>query len=64
MRLHWLGLTAEEWNSAGVTERHEVLGRASQRLVDAGAHYVLESAGECLDVIDEIAGRISSGERP
>jgi phosphonoacetaldehyde hydrolase len=58
------GLTVEEWNSATAAERSEVITRARTRLLDAGAHYLVESAGECLDVIDEIAGRISSGERP
>jgi phosphonoacetaldehyde hydrolase len=58
------GLTVEEWNSATATQQREVITRAGKRLLDAGAHYLLESAGECLDVIDEIAGRISSGERP
>ena len=58
------GLTVEEWNSATAAERSEVITRARTRLLDAGAHYLVESAGECLDAIDEIAGRISSGERP
>jgi phosphonoacetaldehyde hydrolase len=58
------GLTEEEWNSATVAEQHEVIARAPKRLRDAGAHYLAESAGDCLDMIDEIAGRISSGERP
>jgi phosphonoacetaldehyde hydrolase len=58
------GLTVEEWNSATAAERSEVITRARTRLAGAGAHYLVESAGECLDAIDEIAGRISSGERP
>jgi phosphonoacetaldehyde hydrolase len=58
------GLTEEEWNSATAAEQREVIAGARTRLVDAGAHYLVESAGACLDVIDEIAGRISSGERP
>lgn len=58
------GLTEEEWDAASSEERKDVLARAQQRLVDAGAHYLVESAGECLDVMDEIGGRISQGERP
>jgi len=58
------GLTEDEWSSATAAERREVMARARKRLADAGAHYLVESAGECLDVIDEIAGRIASGERP
>jgi phosphonoacetaldehyde hydrolase len=58
------GLTEEEWNLATETQQREVIARARKPLLDAGAHYLVESAGECLDVIDEITGRISSGERP
>jgi phosphonoacetaldehyde hydrolase len=58
------GLTEAEWNSANATERREVIAQARKRLADQGAHYLVESAAECMDVIDEIAGRISSGERP
>jgi phosphonoacetaldehyde hydrolase len=59
-----VGLTEEEWNFAGDAKRREVMAQARKRLLDAGAHYLVESAGECLDVIDEIAGRVSLGERP
>jgi phosphonoacetaldehyde hydrolase len=58
------GLTEEEWSAASAEERRDVLEQAQHRLVQAGAHYLVESAGECLDVLDEIAGRISHGERP
>jgi phosphonoacetaldehyde hydrolase len=58
------GLTEEEWNSATASERAEVISQAERRLRDARAHYLVESVGDCLDVIDEIDGRISSGERP
>jgi phosphonoacetaldehyde hydrolase len=58
------GLTEAEWDSASASERREVIARARQRLLHQGAHYLVESAGECLDAIDEIAGRISAGERP
>jgi phosphonoacetaldehyde hydrolase len=58
------GLTEAEWNSAGDAARGEVIAQARIRLLDAGAHFLVESAGECLDTIDEIADRISSGQRP
>ena len=59
-----VGLTQQEWDSAAATEQSQAIANAQNRLLDAGAHYVAESAGECLDVIDEIAGRIASDERP
>ena len=58
------GLTEDEWESTADPERARIIARARKRLLDAGAHYLVESAGECLDTIDEIAGRISSGEKP
>jgi phosphonoacetaldehyde hydrolase len=58
------GLTETEWRSASDAERSAWLGHAQTRLREAGAHYLIESAGECLDVIDEISGRIAAGEKP
>jgi phosphonoacetaldehyde hydrolase len=58
------GLTEEEWNSATVPEKAAVIEQARKRLLEAGAHYLVESVGESLDVIDEIAARLSFGERP
>jgi phosphonoacetaldehyde hydrolase len=58
------GLTAEEWNLTTAGVRREAIAGARKRLLNAGAHFVTESAGECLETIDEIAERISSGERP
>jgi phosphonoacetaldehyde hydrolase len=58
------GLTETEWNSLGEAERQEAIARAALRLAKAGAHYLVQTAGDCIDVIDEIAGRISFDERP
>jgi phosphonoacetaldehyde hydrolase len=58
------GLTEEEWNSKPAAQRASIISRAAHTLRIAGAHYVTESAGECLDVIDEVAGRIGFHERP
>lgn len=58
------GLTEAEWNAASPAERREVIARAEIRLRDAGPHYLVESAGDCMGVLDEISGRISLGERP
>jgi phosphonoacetaldehyde hydrolase len=59
-----VGLTQEEWDLAAATEQREAIAHARKRLLDAGAHYVAESVGECLDIIDEIDGRISLDQRP
>jgi len=58
------GLTAEEWDAATAAARDAAIAQASKRLRDAGAHNLVESAGDCLAAIDEIAGRIASSARP
>jgi hypothetical protein len=45
-------------------ERAAVLESASQRLLSAGAHYLAESAADCLPVLEEISHRIAANERP
>jgi phosphonoacetaldehyde hydrolase len=50
------GLTEEEWNGASAEERRDVLARARVRLE--------ESVADCMDIIDEISGRILAGEKP
>jgi len=59
-----VGLTEEEWAVSSTTENAEAMARARQRLLQAGAHYLAESVGECMDTIDEIADRIGCGDRP
>jgi phosphonoacetaldehyde hydrolase len=54
------GLNAGMW-TVGVTRTGNETG---ERLLTAGAHYLVDSAGDCMDTIDEIAARITSGERP
>jgi phosphonoacetaldehyde hydrolase len=54
------GLNAGMW-TVGVTRTGNETG---ERLRSAGAHYLIESAGDCIGTIDEIAGRIGLGERP
>jgi phosphonoacetaldehyde hydrolase len=58
------GLTEEEWNAASADERRDVLARARVRLEQAGVHYLIESVADCMDIIDEISGRILAGEKP
>jgi len=59
-----VGLTANEWDFTTAAEQTELIARARHRLLDAGAHYVVESVGECLPPIDEINVRLSAGDRP
>ncbi len=58
------GLTQEEWNEVGAAERAQIGEDAGRNLLRAGAHYLVESVGECMDVIEDIDRRIAAGERP
>jgi phosphonoacetaldehyde hydrolase len=58
------GLTEEEWDATTAEERTAIVERAEARLMDAGAHYLIESAADCMDVIDDIVERIEAGEKP
>jgi len=59
-----VGLTEDEWEATGAAQKAKLLAGAGRRLTAAGAHYVLESAAECLDVLSEIDDRMRAGERP
>jgi len=59
-----VGLTAEEWDTLSASERQVALSNAGSRLRKAGAHYVAESVGDCLGIIDEIEARFAAGETP
>jgi phosphonoacetaldehyde hydrolase len=68
-----IGLT-QTGNEVGLTEQEiEVLdpqvledkvSRASQRLAQAGVHYVIDGLWDVLGVLDEIELRLADGERP
>jgi phosphonoacetaldehyde hydrolase len=58
------GLTEGEWTAATPAQRGEIVAGAEKRLVAAGAHYLVESVGNAMDVIERISVRIANGDRP
>jgi phosphonoacetaldehyde hydrolase len=58
------GLTEEEWEATDDVARAGIIEQAQSRLIEAGAHYLMESVADLFDVFDEISGRIDAGERP
>lgn len=58
------GLTQAELAALSPGDREAVVTRARNRLAAAGAHYVIESAAACEEVLDEIEARRARGERP
>ncbi len=45
-------------------ELNDRIMHAHDRLIDSGAHYVIDSVAELIGVIDDIERRLQNGERP
>jgi phosphonoacetaldehyde hydrolase len=59
-----MGLTEAEIEALPVEDRQRRLFRAYQRLMQAGAHYVVDSIGETVAILDLIESRLATGEKP
>jgi phosphonoacetaldehyde hydrolase len=59
-----LGMSAAEAAALSAAELGERLQPVYARLRASGAHYVIDSAGDLLPVIDDIQRRLSAGEAP
>ncbi|HXW89622.1 MAG TPA: phosphonoacetaldehyde hydrolase [Terriglobales bacterium] len=59
-----IGLTEEQWCALPPGERAERLQTAYRQLLDAGAHYVVDTLADLDPVLDRIEVRLRTGERP
>jgi len=59
-----MGLTQAELAELAASPRAACRARARNRLVRAGAHYVIDSLAEVAEVLDAIEVRLRTGERP
>ena len=59
-----VGLSEADVNARSEEELDILLLRANRRLLQAGAHYVVDTMEELDEVLDEIEARLESGERP
>ena len=59
-----VGLTAAEYAAQSADEQLRLAKAATERLSAAGAHYVVDSLGDVLPVIDRIEERLAKGEKP
>jgi phosphonoacetaldehyde hydrolase len=59
-----VGLSAAELGTLSTERRAVVNSRARQRLVNAGAHYVVETIAEVPSIVNAINERLALGERP
>lgn len=59
-----VGLSLEYWSTLDATEQERLLVPARQRLLDAGAHVVIDSIADLVPVIDTIEARLAAGTTP
>ncbi len=59
-----VGLTEAELAKLSDEERKKCIDHAGKKLLDAGAHWVVETAAEIPELLDEIEKRIADGIRP
>ena len=59
-----VGLTAAEYAAQPAEERLRLAKQATERLLSAGAHYVVDSLGDVLPVLEGIEERLANGDKP
>ena len=59
-----VGLTAAEYAAESADEQLRLANVATERLLAAGAHYVVDSLADVLPVIGRIEERLAKGEKP
>jgi len=59
-----IGLTEDEWRRLGQCERAVRLQDARRKLLEAGAHYVIDTLADIDQVVNQIDIRLRAGERP
>jgi phosphonoacetaldehyde hydrolase len=59
-----VGLSAGEYAALPVEKQRRLAAVATERLAAAGAHYVVDSLGDVLPVLDLIEARLAAGEKP
>jgi phosphonoacetaldehyde hydrolase len=59
-----IGLTEDEWHRLPQPEQAVRLQDARRKLLEAGAHYVIDTMAEIDEVVNQIEIRLQAGERP
>ena len=59
-----IGVTEEVWQAWPESKRSKRLQDARDKLLAAGAHYVIDTLADFNGVVDEIEARLQAGERP
>lgn len=58
-----VGLSLEDWQKLPKAAQAEKRARATRRMAQAGAHYVVDSIADIMPCIDDIQTRMARGER-
>ena len=59
-----IGLSLAEWQALDEKAQDEHRQRARRALLEAGAHYTIDTIADLLPVIEAINGRLQAGEKP
>jgi phosphonoacetaldehyde hydrolase len=59
-----VGLTADEYAALPTGERQRLTTSATDLLLAAGAHYVVDRLADITPVLDQIEARLAAGEKP
>jgi phosphonoacetaldehyde hydrolase len=59
-----VGLSLREWTATPPAEQAKLRHRAATKLLQSGAHYVVDSIADLIPCLDDIAARLARGERP
>jgi phosphonoacetaldehyde hydrolase len=59
-----IGVTEQQWHALPHDEQTTRLEVAHRQLLDAGAHYVIDTLAEIHPVLDQIEARLQAGEQP
>lgn len=59
-----IGLSADELSEAKKDQVQSSNSHARGILLDAGSHYVVDTVGDLMPVLEEVSERIAAGERP
>ncbi len=59
-----VGLSPADWTALPAAEQQRLNDKASVKLLEAGAHYVIDGVKDLLPVVDAINARLARGERP
>jgi phosphonoacetaldehyde hydrolase len=59
-----IGLREDEIDGLPATERDRLLAHGGERMLAAGAHFVIDGVADLIPVIDALDARLAMGERP